>query len=255
MSPELKPVRILIVDDEPLVRSGIRDLLTDQAGVELVGEAGDGLSAITLVEQVQPDLMFLDVQMPGCDGFEVLSQLDPQTRPAVVFVTAYEQYALKAFDAHAIDYLLKPFDDPRLLAALERARTWLSRKPAPEQAVSELLGDVAANRCRHRFIVKHAGRLRMIPAKEVEWIEARGNYVHLHHPDGPFLIRETLASLADSLDAKRFLRVYRSAIVALPEVVEVARRPTGDQELILRSGARVPLGRSYRHSFGAAWRG
>ena len=101
MSPELKPVRILIVDDEPLVRAGIRDVLLDQAGIELVGEAGDGLSAITLIEQVQPDLVFLDVQMPGCDGFEVLSQLDPETRPAVVFVTAYEQYALKAFDAFA----------------------------------------------------------------------------------------------------------------------------------------------------------
>tara|TARA_R110002096_G_scaffold104428_9_gene230116 strand:+ start:1463 stop:2230 length:768 start_codon:yes stop_codon:yes gene_type:complete len=255
VSPELKPVRILIVDDEPLVRAGIRDVLLDQAGIELVGEAGDGLSAITLIEQVQPDLVFLDVQMPGCDGFEVLSQLDPETRPAVVFVTAYEQYALKAFDAHAIDYLLKPFDDPRLLAALDRARTWLSRRPAPRQAVPELLDAVAASRGRDRFIVKHAGRLRMIPANEVEWIEARGNYVHLHHPDGSFLIRETLASLADSLDANRFARVYRSAIVALSEVVEVAKRPSGDQELILRSGARVPLGRSYRQSFHAAWQG
>lgn len=255
MSPDRKPVRILIVDDEPLVRAGIREVLLDQAGVELAGEAGDGLSAITLIEQVQPDLVFLDVQMPGCDGFEVLSQLGPDTRPAVVFVTAYEQYALKAFDAHAIDYLLKPFDDPRLLAALERARTWLSREPVPRQAIPELLDDVATNRGRNRFIVKHAGRLRMISAKEVEWIEARGNYVHLHHPDGPFLIRETLASLADSLDSNRFVRVYRSAIVALPEVVEVARRTTGDQELMLRSGARVPLGRSYRQRFHAAWQG
>jgi two-component system, LytTR family, response regulator len=254
VSPEMKPVRIVIVDDEPLVRAGIRDALTGQAGVEIIGEAGDGLAAITLIEQAQPDLVFLDVQMPGCDGFEVLSQLDPATLPAVVFVTAYEQYALKAFDAHAIDYLLKPFDDQRLLAALERARTWLSRKPPPQELVPGLLEDVAANRKRSRFIVKHAGRLRMIPAKEVEWIEARGNYVHLHHAAGPFLIRETLASLADSLDASRFARVYRSAIVALPEVVEVAKRAAGDQELVLRSGARVPLGRSYRQSFTAAWR-
>lgn len=256
MSPELKPVRTLIVDDEPLVRAGIRDVLAEQTSVDLVGEAGDGLAAITMIEQVQPDLVFLDVQMPGCTGFEVLAQLDPEVRPAVVFVTAYEQYALKAFDAHAIDYLLKPFDDARLLAALERACTWLSRKPTPQQAVvPALLDEVAANRPRNRFIVKHAGRLRMILASEVEWIEARGNYVHLHHQDGSFLIRETLASLADTLNPERFLRVYRSAIVALSEVVEVAKRTTGDQELVLRSGVRVPLGRSYRQSFTAAWRG
>ena len=255
MSPESQPVRTLIVDDEPLVRAGIRDALAEQSGIELVGEAGDGLSAITLIEQVRPDLVFLDVQMPGCTGFEALAQLDPEIRPAVIFVTAYEQYALQAFDAHAIDYLLKPFDDARLLAALERARTWLMRKSPQQANVPALLDEVAANQTRNRFIVKHAGRLRMIPAGEVEWIEARGNYVHLHHADGPFLIRETLASLAESLSPERFLRVYRSAIVALPEVVEVAKRTTGDQELILRSGARVPLGRSYRKQFTAVWRG
>lgn len=256
MSPESEPVRIVIVDDEPLVRAGIRDVLAEQGGVELVGEAGDGLSAIGLIEQALPDLVFLDVQMPGCTGFEVLAQLDPDVRPAVVFVTAYEQYALKAFDAHAMDYLLKPFDDARLLAALDRARTWLLRKPAVSQeGVPALLEDVAASQQRNRFIVKHAGRLRMIPANEIEWIEARGNYVHLHHRDGPFLIRETLTSLAKQLRPERFLRVYRSAIVALPEVVEVAKRTGGDQELVLRSGARVPLGRSYRREFTDAWRG
>ena len=255
MPPSNAPVRIALVDDEPLVRAGIRDALAEIPGVEVVGEAGDGFSAVALLEQSQPDLVFLDVQMPGCDGFEVLQQVDPEQRPAVVFVTAYEQYALRAFDAHAIDYLLKPFDDARLSAALERARTWLDRQSSVQANVPALLDEVRATRTRSRFLVKYAGRLRMVPASEVEWIEARGNYVHLHHADGPFLIRETLSSLSETLDAKRFLRVYRSAIVALPEVVEVRRRPSGDQELILKSGAEVPLGRSYRKQFAAAWRG
>lgn len=255
MSLESEPVRIVIVDDEPLVRTGVRAVLAEQGGIEVVGEAGDGLSAIALIEQALPDLVFLDVQMPGCTGFEVLAQLAPQVRPAVVFVTAYEQYALKAFDAHAIDYLLKPFDDARLLAALDRARSWLRQMPTEVQAgVPALLDEVAASQQRNRFIVKHAGRLRMVPANEIEWIEARGNYVHLHHRDGPFLIRETLTSLASQLSPERFLRVYRSAIVALPEVTELAKRTGGDQELVLRSGARVPLGRSYRSQFLTAWR-
>lgn len=255
MSPEQKDVRVMIVDDEPLVRADVRDVLAERPGVVVVGDAGDGLAAIATIEQLHPDLVFLDVQMPGCDGFEVLAQLDPVTRPAVVFVTAYEQYALRAFDAHAIDYLLKPFDDTRLIAALEHARTWLSRKPPPQQeSLPALLDDVTSNRRRDRFITKRGGRLRMVPANEIEWIEARGNYVHLHHPDGPFLIRETLASLSDTLNPERFLRVHRSAIVALPEVLEVAKRPAGDHELWLRSGARVPLGRSYRPAFTSVWR-
>lgn len=256
MLPEPRPLRIAIVDDEPLVRVGIRDVLAQQPGLQVVGESGDGLAALEMMEQVQPDLLFLDVQMPGCSGFEMLAQLDPDARPAVVFVTAYEQYALRAFDAHAIDYLLKPFDDERLLAALERARTWLSLRPtAQSQNLPNLLQEVASKGHRQRFLVKHAGRHRMVPASEVEWLEARGNYVHLHHADGPFLMRETLSSLVDTLDPARFLRVHRSAIVALPEVVEVARRTSGDHELTLRSGARVPLGRSYRAAFLAATRG
>lgn len=254
MPPSDAPVRVVLVDDEPLVRAGIRDVLAEQDGIELVGEAGDGLAAVALIEQARPDLVFLDVQMPGCDGFEVLRHLEADERPAVVFVTAYEQYALKAFDAHAIDYLLKPFDDARLLAALDRARTWLLRRTTVQANVPALLDEVGATRTRNRFLVKHAGRLRMVPANEVEWIEARGNYAHLHHPDGPFLIRETLSSLAETLDARRFLRVHRSAIVALPDVAEVTKRPAGDQELLLRSGAAVPLGRSYRKEFAAAWR-
>lgn len=254
MRPE--PVRVLLVDDEPLVRRGLRDSLAAVGGVTVVGEAGDGLAAIQLIESLHPDLVFLDVQMPGCDGFEVLGQLECEPRPAVVFVTAYEQYALRAFDAHAIDYLLKPFDDARFCTALERALAWLDRTAAQRtDPVPALLAEVASTRRRDRFVVKEAGRVRVVPACEVEWIEARGNYVHLHHPDGPFLLRETLAALQTSLDPERFVRTHRSAIVALPRVAAMQRLPSGDHELCLHSGARVGLSRSHRAAFERVWRG
>ena len=250
-----EPVKVLLVDDEPRVRGGLRDVLGAQPGLVIAGEAGDGLAAVDAIERLRPDLVFLDVQMPGLDGFGVLANVDPVLRPAVVFVTAYEQYALRAFDAHAIDYLLKPFDDARLLAALARAVAWLEREPRAGERVTPLLADVAKARGRDRFVVKHAGALRLVLAADVAWIEARGNYVHLHAPGGPFLLRETLSALADALPAERFARVHRSAIVALPEVLAAERQPSGDHELRLRSGACVPLARSHRDAFFARWRG
>jgi len=247
---------VLLVDDEPPVRAALRQALVGQRDLTVVGEAGDGLAAIVAIEELRPDLVLLDVQMPGCDGFDVLAQVDAQALPIVVFVTAYEQYALRAFEAHAIDYVLKPFDDARLLAAIARARQWLGRRTIPDpNRLSPMLADVAAGRRRDRFIVKHAGRLRLVPAAEVHWIEARGNYVHLHHADGTFLLRETIAALATTLDPARFVRVHRSAIVALPEVVERERLPGGDHAMRLRNGATVPLGRAFRAEFDAKWRG
>ena len=249
-----EPVKVLLVDDEPLVRAGLRDALAAQPGLTIVGEAGDGLAAVDAIERLVPELVFLDVQMPGLDGFGVLASLEPAMRPAVVFVTAFEQYALRAFDAHAIDYLLKPFDDERLLAALARALTWLQRTRPDADRVPALLADVAAARGRDRFVVKHGGRLRLVLAHDLAWIEARGNYVQLHTDEGPFLLRETLAALEEALPAARFLRVHRSAIVALPEVRAVRRQPGGDHELLLRSGAAVPLGRTFRDAFMTRWR-
>jgi two-component system, LytTR family, response regulator len=251
MPPE--PVRVLLVDDEPLVRAGSRDVLAAQPDFVVVGEAGDGLAAVAAIETLQPDLLLLDVQMPGLDGFGVLAQLEPTNRPAVVFVTAYEQYALRAFDAHAIDYLLKPFDERRLLAALDRARTWLQRR-GDGPPLDALLQSVHADRGRDRFVVKHGGRLRLVQAAEIRWIEARGNYVHLHTDDGAFLLRETLTMLAAQLPAERFLRVHRSAIVAIPEVQDLQRTKAGDYELRLRGGDVVPMSRAHKAAFVERWR-
>lgn len=255
MPPEVRDLRVLLVDDEPLVRSALQQALANQPDLTIVGEAGDGFAAIEAIERLRPDLVLLDVQMPGCDGFDVLAQVDPDALPVVVFVTAYDQYAVRAFDAHAVDYVQKPFDDARVRAAVARAREWLGRRPAVAPSpLAPLLAEVASTRRRDRFIVKHAGRLRLVPAQEVTWIEARGNYVHLHHAEGTFLARETVAALAETLDPHRFVRVHRSAIVALPEVLERERLPGGDGALRLRDGSRVPLGRTFRASFDALWR-
>lgn len=249
-----RDLRVLVVDDEPLPRLGLRRGLEDMPGIEVVGEAADGLAAVTAIETLRPDLALLDVQMPGLDGFGVLASVDPASLPAVVFVTAFEQYALRAFEAHAVDYLMKPFDDERLRAAVERARTWLHAAAGPGEHVAGLLADVARDRGRDRFVVRHAGRLRLVHADEIQWVEARGNYVHLHTTDGAFLLRETVSALAAALPAGRFVRVHRSAIVALPEVAEVTRLPSGDHELRLRGGATVPMSRTHREAFLTRWR-
>lgn len=249
MPPDL---RCVVVDDEPLPRLGLRRGLESAPGVTVVGEAGDGLAALEAIATLRPDLVFLDVQMPGLDGFEVLANLDPAARPAIVFVTAFDQYAVRAFEAHAIDYLLKPFDDERLHTAVERARRWLSVADHGTR-LQNLHVAVGAERGRHRFVVRHAGRLRLIGADEIRWIEARGNYVHLHTADGAFLLRDTMNALAATLPDRRFVRVHRSAIVAVSAVSEIERLPSGDFELRLHDGSRVPMSRTHKADFVARW--
>ncbi len=246
MPPEPK-LRVLVVDDEPLVRSGIVADCAAIGGVDVVGEAQDGGTAVQQIERLRPELVLLDVQMPGIDGFEVLAQFDAAERPAVVFVTAHDRYALRAFEVHAVDYLLKPFDRDRLRTALARAAERL-RTPQAGQAVDGMLDAVVPRRL-DRFVVRHGGRLRTVAIADVEWIEARGNYVHLHTPDGPFLLRHTLAALEEALVPAGFLRVHRSALVALAAVRDWQRDDAGDYEVRMSSGTKVTMSRSHREAF------
>src|SRR4051812_34756910 len=231
--------RVLIVDDEPLARERIRTLLADEPGFEIVGEATDGTSGAESILALQPDLVFLDVQMPGADGFDVIDAVGADKMPFVVFVTAHDRYALKAFDVHALDYLLKPFDKARFSTALERAKTQLRHGTAAalDQRLQELLQTVEGRRHgAERLMVKSGGRITFVRIADIDWIEAAGNYVRLHVGKEDHLLRESLAALEKKLDAGLFVRVHRSTIVNLDRIREIQPAFHGDYVIVLRDG-------------------
>jgi two-component system, LytTR family, response regulator len=243
MSAEL---RIVIVDDEPLVRRGIRASLAHDATLAIVGECGNGVEAVAMLLDERPDVVLLDVQMPLLDGFGVLDALGEERPPAVIFVTAFDQYAVRAFTEHAVDYLLKPFDDARLLEAIGRVR--IRRDIASHQrAISGLLA--ARDEAPQRFAVRIGSRVRVVPLSAVDWFEAADNYVALHTGDGQHLVRETLSALEARLPPTAYARTHRSAIVTLDRVREWKVLASGDAEIRLASGETVPLSRSYRDAF------
>lgn len=242
-------IRALIVDDEPPARRRIRDLLEDEPDVEVVGECRDGAQAIATIEAVRPDLVFLDVQMPEAGGFEVVRALGAERLPAVVFVTAYDQYAVQAFEVHALDYLLKPFDRERFRAAVRRAREAL-RRPAEAGADPRLLALLEelrpSARGLDRIPVRTGSRIRLVPVDEVDYFRAETNYVRLHLGERSHLVRDTLTGLEARLDPARFLRVHRSLIVNLARIREVEPLFAGEYVLTLHDGTRLTSGRSYR---------
>src|SRR5215207_2981602 len=213
-------LRSLIVDDEPLARELLRSMLSVHDDVEVVGEAGSGRAAVEAVREIEPDLMFLDVQMPGLDGFEVLQALGAERLPEVVFVTAYDQYALKAFEVHALDYLLKPFTRRRFAEAMEHVLDRLAlRQGGFEPGVAALLDALRAERERPDRIAVRTGRgVHFVKPEEVSWVEAEGNYVRLHTPGGTHLVRGTLKEVEARLGPRRFVRVHRSALVNLDRI-------------------------------------
>jgi len=240
-------IRALIVDDEPLARSAIRTMLRRHKDAEIAGECESGAEALGAMEKLTPNLMFLDVQMPEVDGFAVLERA-ARPLPHVIFVTAFDQYAVRAFEVHALDYLLKPFDRERFDAALDRARQALRDPGAPEweRRVTEMLEDSRPG--AERFLVRHDGRVILVPAREVEWIEAQGNYVVLHHGARTHLLRESMIHVEGRLDARQFRRVNRSAIVNLTAIAELRPGFHGDYEVALRSGERLKLTAGYRRN-------
>lgn len=243
-------VRTLIVDDEPLARQRIRELLADEADFAVVGECGDGEEAAREIQRLRPDLVFLDVQMPEMDGFEVLSTIDPARAPVVVFVTAYDEFALRAFEAHAIDYLLKPFYRPRFHVALSRARAQLAQRNADPvdgrlQRLLDSLGP-AARRTMERFVIRTGTRIYFVPVAEVDWIEAEGNYVRLHAGGKSHLLRSSIGGVAERLDPATFLRIHRSTILNVGRLREVHPFGKGTYVLVLHDGTKLTSSTSYR---------
>lgn len=245
----MEPIRALIVDDEPLARERIRDLVERDAEVELVGECRDGQEAVSAIRELAPDVVFLDVQMPEKSGFEVVDEIGVANLPVVVFVTAYDTFALKAFEVAALDYLLKPFDEDRFALTLERAKAQVrSRQPnAFQQRVLSMMEQLRpAPAVLERIMLKTGGSLVFLKTEDIDWIAAEGNYVRLHVGSGSHLVRETIHSLDEQLDPRRFLRVHRSTIVNLDRVREIQPLVHGEHRVVLKNGTTLTLSRGYR---------
>ena len=242
-------IRTLIVDDEPLARERLRKLLEQERDIEVVGEAASGPEAVAAIKRESPDLVFLDVQMPELDGFGVLAKLDSEHRPAVIFVTAHDKFALQAFEVHAIDYLLKPFDRERFQTSLRRALTQIKRQSSGElsQRLSALLSDLKGPpKHLERLAIKSTGRVLFLKTDDIDWIEAADNYVSLHVGNESHLHRETMSALEDQLAPEKFLRISRSTIVNVDRIKELHPLFHGEYAVVLRNGARLTLSRSYR---------
>lgn len=243
------PLRILVVDDESPARSRLRRLLVPAPDIDIVGEADSGPSAVAAIEQLAPDLVLLDIQMPGFTGFEVLAEIAVERMPQVIFVTAYDQHALEAFRVHAIDYLLKPVEAADLLAAVERARKLSHSGRAESLAVriDQLADSLDARPKRlRRLLVHHADKAFLLPVERIDRIEAERNVVRLHAPGGPFRFRSSIGDLTDRLDPARFLRINRSEIVRLDAVKEFVPWSHGDYKVRMHDGTELTWSRRYR---------
>jgi two-component system, LytTR family, response regulator len=239
----------LIVDDEPLARDRVKRFLRDVQDIRIVGECGNGLEAVAAIKQQKPDLVFLDIQMPEKNGFEVVKALDEKTMPAVIFVTAYDQYALQAFDVHALDYLLKPFNRDRLQKAVSHAREQIETKRIGQldERLASLIKDLKSDRkYLERLVVKSVGRVFFLKVDEIDYIEAAGNYVKLHAGRESHMIRETMNGIEAKLDPDKFLRIHRSTVVNIDRIKELHPMFSGDYAVILRNGTELALSRNYR---------
>jgi two-component system, LytTR family, response regulator len=247
----MQKIRTVIADDEPLARRGIRAHLNLEKDIEIVSECRNGREAVGAIEKHSPDLVFLDVQMPELDGFGVVEAVGVEKMPAVIFVTAYDRYALRAFEVHALDYLLKPFDGERFARAVQRARTQIERDSLGELSgrLRSLLADLESRpdqKPPHRLVIKSAGRISFVDVAEIDWVEAADNYVRLHAGRESHLLRETMNSLEKRLDPGQFLRVHRSRIVNIQKVKELRPLFRGEYDITLQDGTRLETGRGYR---------
>src|SRR5262245_1595695 len=241
-------IRTFVVDDEPPARRRLLELLAREPDLEVGGAFAEGGEALAAITKEPPDLLFLDVQMPGMDGFELLERVEPGRRPITVFVTAYDTHALKAFEVRALDYLLKPFSDERFDEALSRARERVRsrEREALGERVLSLVGAPAGRPYVSRLVVRNRGQVRFLEVGDVDWIEAAGVYATIHEGGREHLVREALSSLEARLDPARFARIHRSAIVALDRVIELRLDEAGACRVMLRDGTLLPLSRQKR---------
>ncbi|HEV8158094.1 MAG TPA: LytTR family transcriptional regulator DNA-binding domain-containing protein [Pyrinomonadaceae bacterium] len=244
-------ITALIVDDEPLARKFIRRMLENDRSIEIVGECGNGKEAVAAVLEKKPDLVFLDIQMPEMDGFTMIETLGIENLPNIVFVTAYEQYAIRAFEIHALDYLLKPFDKSRFEKAMKHAREKLANRrqnQLEQKQIAALLENVKQKpRFLDRLVIKADGRIVFLKTEDIDWIQADDKYVHLHAGNKSHLVRQTLGAMEAQLDTQKFIRVHRSAIVNIGRIKELQPMFTGEHTIILENGTKLTLSRSYKN--------
>jgi len=259
-------IKTLIVDDEPLAREGIRVLLERDHDIEIIGTCGNGFEAVEMIQEQKPDLLFLDVQMPEIDGFGVLQAVKSEHMPVVIFVTAHDQHALRAFEVHALDYLLKSYTDERFATALQRAKDHIRQKKVNEisQRLLAMLdshksgtgteGNQQAENESYlkRLVVKSGGRVFFLKAEEIDWIEAADYYVRLHVGAQSHLLRETMNALERKLNPEKFQRIHRSTIISLDRIKELQPFLNGDYVVTLRDGTELKMSRSYRPKIEAA---
>jgi two-component system, LytTR family, response regulator len=242
-------IRTLVVDDEPMARERILGLLAQETDVEVIGQCADGVQAVSAIQRLSPELVFLDVQMPAVDGFGVIKQVGADKMPMVVFVTAYDEYALQAFEVHALDYLLKPFGRDRLQQCLDHARHQRDRHRAGElgKSLLALVQDFKPEQKKQdRLVVKSGGRVFFVRTEDIDWIEASGNYVRLHLKEQSYLFRETMNQMESRLDPQRFFRIHRSRIVNTERIKELQPWFNGEYVVVLHNGMQLRLSRSYR---------
>jgi len=249
VEPAPNKIRTLIVDDQLLARELLRRMLKNEPDIEVVGMPASGREAVEAINTLAPDLVFLDVRMPELDGFGVLAQINGTRMPVIIFVTANDDFARRAFDVHALDYLVKPCAVDRLQTALQRARKQLQRNQAGEiqRRLEALLGDLKARpKLAERLPIKSEGRIVFLRLSDIDWVEAADNYVKLHAGNETHMLRETMTALEAKLPSERFLRISRSAMVNIEQIKELHPMFHGEYVIMLRSGARVTLTRGYR---------
>ena len=243
-------IRVFVADDQPMARERLVSLLSAEPGIELAGTAASGPEAVEGIRQSTPDLVFLDLQMPGMDGFKVIEAIGVEQMPPTVFVTAYDEYAVRAFEVQAIDYLLKPFGRHRFQSALSRARRHLEHERQREMAgrLAELLrtGRSPSSSASQRLLVKSGGRVSFVDVDQIDWVEAEGNYVRIHAGDQVHVLRETMNGLLDRIGPGQFFRIHRSRIVNVGRVKELLIAGGGDYHVVLWDGTRLGLSRMYR---------